>query len=98
MIGVRAEKGQSSYGQDQDDVVLIPFETAERKVLGVSAPSILMSSIVAPTPSPSNPLAGVPTSNSVYSQTTTLTSPFVSPPKIIGVVNVIMFRRGARSK
>jgi len=55
----------------------------------VSAPSILMSSIVAPTPSPSNPLAGVPTSNSVYSQTTTVTSPFGSPPKIIGVVNVI---------
>jgi macrolide transport system ATP-binding/permease protein len=58
-------------------------------VRGVSAPSILMSSIVAPTPSPSNPLAGVPTSNSVYSQTTTVTSPFGSPPKIIGVVNVI---------
>jgi macrolide transport system ATP-binding/permease protein len=90
VIGVLAEKGgQSSYGQDQDDVVLIPFETAERKVLGVSAPSILMSSIVAPTPSPSNPLAGVPTSNSIYSQTTTVTSPFGSPPKIIGVVNVI---------
>ena len=89
VIGVLAVKGQSSYGQDQDDVVLIPFETAERKVLGVSAPSILMSSIVAPTPSPSNPLAGVPTSNSVYSQTTTVTSPFGSPPKIIGVVNVI---------
>ncbi|HKF29255.1 MAG TPA: ABC transporter permease [Candidatus Binataceae bacterium] len=89
VIGVLAVKGQSSYGQDQDDVVLIPFGTAERKVLGVSAPSILMNSVVAPTPSPSNPLAGVPTSNSVYSQTTTMTSPFGSPPKIIGVVNVI---------
>jgi macrolide transport system ATP-binding/permease protein len=89
VIGVLAVKGQSSYGQDQDDVVLIPFGTAERKVLGVSAPSILMSSIVAPTPSPSNPLAGVPTTNSVYSQTSTVTSPFGSPPKIIGVVNVI---------
>jgi macrolide transport system ATP-binding/permease protein len=89
VIGVLSVKGQSSYGQDQDDVVLIPFETAERKVLGVSAPSILMSSIIAPTPSPSNPLAGVPTSNSVYSQTTTVTSPFGSPPKIVGVVNVI---------
>jgi macrolide transport system ATP-binding/permease protein len=89
VIGVLSVKGQSSYGQDQDDVVLIPFGTAERKVLGVSAPSILMSSIVAPTPSPSNPLAGVPTTNSVYSQTTTVTSPFGSPPKIVGVVNVI---------
>jgi macrolide transport system ATP-binding/permease protein len=89
VIGVLAVKGQSNYGQDQDDVVLIPFGTAERKVLGVSAPSVLMSSIVAPTPSPSNPLAGVPTSNSVYTQPTTVTSPFGSPPKIIGVVNVI---------
>ena len=89
VIGVLSVKGQSSYGQDQDDVVLLPFGTAERKVLGVSAPSMLMSAIVQPTPSPSNPLAGVPTTNSVYSTTTTITSPFGSPPKIVGVVNVI---------
>ena len=89
VVGVLSVKGQSSYGQDQDDVVLLPFGTAERKVLGVSAPSILMSSIVQPTPSPSNPLAGVPTANSVYATTTTVTSPFGSPPKIVGVVNVI---------
>src|SRR5271166_6386275 len=38
VIGVLAVKGQSSYGQDQDDVVIVPFNTAERKVLGVSAP------------------------------------------------------------
>src|SRR5271155_6264627 len=38
VIGVLSEKGQSSYGQDQDDVVIVPFNTAERKVLGVSAP------------------------------------------------------------
>jgi len=34
VIGVLAAKGQSSWGQDQDDVVMIPFSTAERKVLG----------------------------------------------------------------
>jgi macrolide transport system ATP-binding/permease protein len=39
VIGVLAGKGQSSFGQDQDDVVMIPFTTAERKVLGVAAPS-----------------------------------------------------------
>ena len=38
VIGVLSVKGQSSYGQDQDDVVIVPFNTAERKVLGVSAP------------------------------------------------------------
>ena len=39
VIGVLASKGQSGFGQDQDDVVLIPFTTAELKVLGVAAPS-----------------------------------------------------------
>jgi putative ABC transport system permease protein len=34
VVGVLTSKGQSTQGQDQDDVVLIPFATAERKVLG----------------------------------------------------------------
>ncbi|MBV6471211.1 MAG: Macrolide export ATP-binding/permease protein MacB [Nitrospirae bacterium] len=34
VIGVLASKGQSLSGQDQDDVVILPFTTAERKVLG----------------------------------------------------------------
>ncbi len=34
VIGVLASKGQSITGQDQDDLVIIPFSTAERKVLG----------------------------------------------------------------
>ena len=34
VIGVMASKGQSITGQDQDDFVLLPFQTAERKVLG----------------------------------------------------------------
>jgi macrolide transport system ATP-binding/permease protein len=40
VIGVLAAKGQTAYGQDQDDVVMIPFSTGERKVLGVAAPSM----------------------------------------------------------
>jgi macrolide transport system ATP-binding/permease protein len=39
VIGVYASKGQTAWGQDQDDLVMIPFRTAERKVLGVAAPS-----------------------------------------------------------
>ncbi len=35
IIGVLSPKGQTAYGSDQDDVVLIPFTTAERKVFGV---------------------------------------------------------------
>jgi putative ABC transport system permease protein len=34
VIGTLIPKGQSLTGQDQDDLVLLPFSTAERKVLG----------------------------------------------------------------
>ncbi len=36
VIGVLEAKGQSSWGQDQDDVVMIPFSTAERRVMGAA--------------------------------------------------------------
>lgn len=36
VIGVLTPKGQSSQGSDQDDVIFIPFSTAERKVFGTS--------------------------------------------------------------
>jgi putative ABC transport system permease protein len=34
VIGVLESKGQSVMGQDQDDFVVLPFSTAERRVLG----------------------------------------------------------------
>ncbi len=34
IVGVLAPKGQSAQGTDQDDVIFIPFTTAERKVFG----------------------------------------------------------------
>jgi putative ABC transport system permease protein len=36
VIGLLARKGQSTWGQDQDDVILIPLSTAKKRVLGVS--------------------------------------------------------------
>ena len=36
VLGVLAPKGQSAWGQDQDDVIIIPLSTAKKKVLGVS--------------------------------------------------------------
>jgi putative ABC transport system permease protein len=36
VIGVLTPKGQSTQGSDQDDTVLIPFTTAERKVMGAA--------------------------------------------------------------
>src|SRR5438552_7577580 len=35
-IGILTPKGQSTQGSDQDDTVLIPFTTAERKVMGAA--------------------------------------------------------------
>src|SRR5260370_25591648 len=45
VIGVLSVKGQSNFGQDQDDVVLMPFATAERKVLGVAAVTAVVSTV-----------------------------------------------------
>jgi macrolide transport system ATP-binding/permease protein len=39
VVGVLAVKGHSATGQDQDDVVLIPFTTSEQRVLGVASPT-----------------------------------------------------------
>jgi putative ABC transport system permease protein len=36
VVGVLDRKGQNSWGQDQDDIVIIPLTTAKKKVLGVS--------------------------------------------------------------
>jgi putative ABC transport system permease protein len=36
VVGVLSRKGQNSWGQDQDDIVLIPLSTAKKKVLGAS--------------------------------------------------------------
>ena len=36
VIGTLDRKGQSSWGQDQDDIILIPLSTAKNKVLGKS--------------------------------------------------------------
>jgi putative ABC transport system permease protein len=34
VIGVLSPKGQAAFGQDQDDTVVIPFTTAQKKLLG----------------------------------------------------------------
>ncbi len=36
VIGLLQSKGQSAVGQDQDDIVLMPYTTAGRKVIGVT--------------------------------------------------------------
>jgi macrolide transport system ATP-binding/permease protein len=39
VVGLLAAKGQTPFGMDQDDLVMIPFTTAQGKVLGVAAPT-----------------------------------------------------------
>jgi putative ABC transport system permease protein len=36
VIGVLAAKGQSSMGQDQDDMVIVPLTTAQERLLGIT--------------------------------------------------------------
>ncbi|HTW75962.1 MAG TPA: ABC transporter permease, partial [Steroidobacteraceae bacterium] len=39
VVGVLAAKGHSATGQDQDDVVFIPFATSQERILGVATPT-----------------------------------------------------------
>jgi len=36
VIGVLAEKGQNSFGQDQDDLILAPYTTIQKRVLAIT--------------------------------------------------------------
>ncbi len=73
VVGILAGKGQTAWGQDQDDLVMIPFTTAERKVLGAAAPS--QQNTVNPLYATSSNPFGIPPRltgyvNSIYVQAT----------------------------
>ena len=89
VVGLLASKGQTPYGQDQDDLVMIPFTTAQHKVLGVAAPSSAQS--VATT-----------TVSGISVQVDTTASAFPAPPnpyaiapRLVGYVNAIFVQVGA---
>ena len=46
VVGVLAAKGQNSVGQDQDDTVIIPFTTAQKKLLSITYVPMAMVSAV----------------------------------------------------
>ncbi len=83
VVGLLAAKGQSTYGQDQDDVVIIPFTTAQQKVLGVAAPSQAQA------------VATTTIANATVSVTTTAAAfppppnPYNIPARLTGYVNNI---------
>jgi len=39
VVGVLDRKGQSPQGSDQDDIILLPLETAQRKIIGSQLPN-----------------------------------------------------------
>jgi putative ABC transport system permease protein len=41
VIGLMAPKGRSTGGRDQDDVVLVPLETAQRRLFGTTLPGVV---------------------------------------------------------
>ena len=41
VIGVLASKGQSTLGQDQDDTIIIPLTTAQKKLFGMQFPGMV---------------------------------------------------------
>jgi len=60
IVGLLAAKGQTAYGQDQDDVLILPFSAAERKVLGVAMPSPTQASANSYYPPVPNPYGTAP--------------------------------------
>ncbi len=46
VAGVLAPKGQAGFGQDQDDTVLLPYTTAQKKLKGITWVDDLMGSAV----------------------------------------------------
>jgi ABC-type antimicrobial peptide transport system permease subunit len=55
VIGLLAPKGQTAFGQDQDDVVMLPFTTAEERVVGTGAPTAAEAPLNWPYPPWPNP-------------------------------------------
>jgi macrolide transport system ATP-binding/permease protein len=98
VIGVFASKGQTAYGTDQDDLVMTPFTTAQRKVLGVAAPSQQQVPLNWAYPLPPNPynlqqrLMGYV--NQIYVQATDASQ---VQPAVGQVTDILMRRHHIRS-
>jgi putative ABC transport system permease protein len=41
VIGILASKGQSTWGQDQDDTIFVPLTTAQKKLFGMQFPGMV---------------------------------------------------------
>ncbi len=92
VVGVLTAKGQSMWGQDQDDLVMIPFKTGEEKVLGVASPN-QATNLTALYPLAPNPFNLQPRLtgyvNSIYVQATAQDKILTA----IAEINLILIRR-----
>ncbi len=52
IIGVLDEKGQSTFGQDQDDLILAPFTTVQKRILAITNIQNIYASAVSEDKSP----------------------------------------------
>ncbi len=98
IVGVLGAKGQTPFGTDQDDVIMVPFSTAERKVLGVAAPSQEQVPLNWAYPPPPNPynfkqrMTGFV--NQIYVQAA---SPAQVQPAIAQATEILMRRHRIRA-
>jgi macrolide transport system ATP-binding/permease protein len=83
VVGLLAAKGQTAFGQDQDDVVMIPFSAGQSKVLGVAATSGAQSIA---TTTIGNATMNVTTSAAAFPAPP---NPYNIAPRITGYVNSI---------
>jgi len=52
VIGILSEKGQSQFGQDQDDVILAPYTTIQKRVLAITYIQGIYTSAISEAASP----------------------------------------------
>jgi len=93
VVGLLDSKGQTSFGQDQDDLVMIPFATAERKVLGVAAPNPTAGSANSYFPPPANPYAITPRLTGYVNQIYVQAASQVLVPSALDQVKATLVRR-----
>ena len=44
VIGVMSSKGQNTFGRDQDDLIIVPYTTAQKKLMGVTYVNYIIAS------------------------------------------------------
>jgi putative ABC transport system permease protein len=46
VLGVLSPKGQNAFGRDEDDLVIVPYTTAQKKLIGITHVQYIMASAV----------------------------------------------------